>query len=247
MMSVATLLNDECADGAAMQGRHKGFLQDCPDGLLTEQVDKVYGGKCDGKFNLIHFEAMSSQKRKVPENSDVSRKTARCSAQQVAAILDSDDEETLGFDENYPSDELETDSDDNVDNDNDSESDSDNENPVDRLPDGSIEFEEFIRALSVTSRGNLDEKLQWAFQLYDVDNDSYITREEMYSIVDAIYQMVGNRQIAGTDQDETPQSRVDKIFDQMDKNHDNRLTMDEFKEGSKQDPKIVHALSLYTP
>ncbi|KAG1697193.1 Transient receptor potential-gamma protein [Nymphon striatum] len=72
--------------------------------------------------------------QKVPENGDVSRKTARCSAQQVAAILDSDDEETLGFDEDYPSDELETDSDDNVDNDNDSESDSDNENPVDRLP-----------------------------------------------------------------------------------------------------------------
>ncbi|KAG1714070.1 Bromodomain-containing protein 9 [Nymphon striatum] len=77
---------------------------------------------------------MSSQKQKVPENGDVSLKTARCSAQQVAAILDSDDEETLGFDEDYPSDELETDSDDNVDNDNDSESDSDNENPVDRLP-----------------------------------------------------------------------------------------------------------------
>ncbi|KAG1678569.1 putative elongator complex protein 3 [Nymphon striatum] len=77
---------------------------------------------------------MSSQKRKVPENGDVSRKTARCSAQQVAAILESDDEETLGFDEDYPSDELKTDSDDNVENDNDSESDSDNENPVDRLP-----------------------------------------------------------------------------------------------------------------
>ncbi|KAG1663170.1 Cleavage and polyadenylation specificity factor subunit 6 [Nymphon striatum] len=77
-------------------------------------------------------------KEKVPENGDVSRKTARCSAQQVAAILDSDDEETLGFDEDYPSDELETDSDDNVDNDNDSESDSDNENPVDRLPESDI-------------------------------------------------------------------------------------------------------------
>ncbi|KAG1715040.1 Renin receptor [Nymphon striatum] len=64
--------------------------------------------------------------------------TAQCSAQQVAAILDSDDEETLGFDEDYPSDELKTDSDDTVDNDNDSESDSDNDNPVDRLPDEGI-------------------------------------------------------------------------------------------------------------
>ncbi|KAG1689102.1 Periodic tryptophan protein 1 [Nymphon striatum] len=76
----------------------------------------------------------SSQKRKVPENGDVSRKTARCSAQQVAAILDSDDEETLCFDEDYMSDELETDSDDNFCNDNDSERDSDNENPADNLP-----------------------------------------------------------------------------------------------------------------
>ena len=29
-----------------------------------------------------------------------------------------------------------------------------------------------------------------AFRLYDVDNDGYITRKEMYDIVDAIYQMV---------------------------------------------------------
>lgn len=32
--------------------------------------------------------------------------------------------------------------------------------------------------------------LPGAFRLYDVDNDGYITRDEMYNIVDAIYQMV---------------------------------------------------------
>lgn len=34
-----------------------------------------------------------------------------------------------------------------------------------------------------------------AFRLYDVDNDGYITREEMYNIVDAIYQMVVSNRI----------------------------------------------------
>ena len=70
-----------------------------------------------------------------------------------------------------------------------------------------------------------------AFRLYDVDNDGYITRQEMYDIVDAIYQMVGTQPVS--EEENTPQKRVEKIFDQMDKNHDDKLTLEEFKEGSK--------------
>lgn len=101
-----------------------------------------------------------------------------------------------------------------------------------------------------------------AFKLYDVDNDGYITREEMYDIVGAIYEMLGNtaklnaaaaakaaddvaRQ-AGTD-DESPNVRVDRIFELLDSNCDNKLSLQEFMEGSEQDPKIVQALSLYAP
>lgn len=47
-----------------------------------------------------------------------------------------------------------------------------------------------------------------------------------------------------TDVENAPQKRVDQIFSQMDKNHDEKLTLEEFKEGSKADPRIVEALSL---
>ena len=55
-----------------------------------------------------------------------------------------------------------------------------------------------------------------AFNLYDLDQDGCITRDEMVDIVDAIYCMVGGDILDLPSDEDTPEKRVDKIFAQMD-------------------------------
>ncbi|KAG9317581.1 hypothetical protein JVU11DRAFT_1789 [Chiua virens] len=119
-------------------------------------------------------------------------------------------------------------------------------NVFDENKNGTIDFKEFICALSVTSRGRLDEKLKWAFQLYDIDKDGFITYDEMLQIVAAIYKMTGQMVKPPADED-TPEKRVHKIFSNMDRDKDAKLTYDEFVEGSKQDPTIVQVTRHFSP
>ncbi|CAB1322113.1 unnamed protein product [Coregonus sp. 'balchen'] len=52
-------------------------------------------------------------------------------------------------------------------------------NAFDMDRNGSIRFEDFVIGLSVLLRGSVTEKLNWAFNLYDINKDGYITKEKM--------------------------------------------------------------------
>lgn len=60
------------------------------------------------------------------------------------------------------------------------------------------------------------------------------------SSLQAIYKMVGTVIMMRMNQDGlTPQQRVDKIFTKMDKDKDDQISLEEFKEAAKSDPSIV--------
>lgn len=52
--------------------------------------------------------------------------------------------------------------------------------------------------------------------MYDLDNDGFITRDEMLSIVGSIYKMVGDS-VKLSEHENTAEKRVDRIFKMMDK------------------------------
>ncbi|CAH1989853.1 unnamed protein product [Acanthoscelides obtectus] len=78
-------------------------------------------------------------------------------------------------------------------------------------PSQSLNFQDFVQNLSILSRGSLEEKLQWAFSLYDINGDGYITREEMTDIVTAIYDLMG-KMVEPCIEECTVTERVDRIF-----------------------------------
>ncbi|XP_014863788.1 PREDICTED: Kv channel-interacting protein 4 isoform X2 [Poecilia mexicana] len=117
-------------------------------------------------------------------------------------------------------------------------------NAFDTDHNGSVSFEDFVMGLSILLRGTVQEKLIWAFNLYDINKDGYITKEEMLDIMKAIYDMMGKCTYPVL-KEETPRQHVEVFFQKMDKNKDGVVTIDEFIDCCQNDENIMRSMHLF--
>ncbi|CAK9303814.1 unnamed protein product [Gordionus sp. m RMFG-2023] len=110
-------------------------------------------------------------------------------------------------------------------------------NTFDKNHSGCVAFEDFVKELSLICKGTMEEKLNWAFNLYDINGDGVISKEEMTKIVFSIYELLYNvidaqepKEIkrAHHDLEVVVKTHVDRIFKKMDINSDGFVSSEEF-------------------
>ncbi|XP_051993300.1 Kv channel-interacting protein 4 isoform X1 [Xyrauchen texanus] len=117
-------------------------------------------------------------------------------------------------------------------------------NAFDKDQNGSLSFEELVCDLSVLLRGTTEEKLNWAFNLYDINKDGQITKEEMLDILKSIYDLMG-KSIHPRLKEEALKQHVQTFFHKMDINKDGAITIDEFIDCCEKDENIMQSLKIF--
>lgn len=65
--------------------------------------------------------------------------------------------------------------------------------------------------LSILSRGTMDEKLRWIFNLYDLNRDGKVTKDELVLVVTSIYDLMGKYTNPAIDE-ATPRQHAETVF-----------------------------------
>ncbi|KAM4597606.1 calaxin-like [Polymixia lowei] len=113
----------------------------------------------------------------------------------------------------------------------------------DKDNDSFVNVKEWIEGLSVFLRGTLDEKIKYCFDVYDLNSDGYISREEMF-------QMLKNsliREPTEEDPDEGVKDLVEITLKKMDHDHDSRLSYADFEKAVREENLLLEAFGPCLP
>ncbi|XP_071373327.1 guanylyl cyclase-activating protein 2-like [Centroberyx affinis] len=106
--------------------------------------------------------------------------------------------------------------------------------------DNTLDFLEYVAALHLVLRGNLEDRLKWSFKIYDKDGNGKLDRQEVKNLIRIIYKIKLQR----SDSTMTPNEACDRIFELVDQNSDGQISLTEFMEGAQKDEWVMNLLKL---
>ncbi|KAG7956298.1 hypothetical protein I3843_11G117400 [Carya illinoinensis] len=106
--------------------------------------------------------------------------------------------------------------------------------------DGVIEFEEFVRSLSVFHpEASQEEKVAFAFQIYDIWKSGFIEREE---VKEMLLEFLKDSDMFLSD--DIIESIIEKTFEEADMKRDGKIDMEEWKEFVSRNPSILNNMTI---
>ncbi|KAL6428768.1 hypothetical protein ACFW04_007972 [Cataglyphis niger] len=113
----------------------------------------------------------------------------------------------------------------------------------DREIEGVIRLEPWIMGLDVFLRGNLRDRITFCFRVYDLNNDGYITKDE-------IFQLLKNcliKQPGEEDPDEGVKDLSELALRKLDVDHDGKISFRDYEIAIKEEPLLLEAFGQCLP
>ncbi|XP_067009300.1 calaxin [Anabrus simplex] len=113
----------------------------------------------------------------------------------------------------------------------------------DRYNDGVIRLEEWVCGLSVFLRGTTEERTAFCFLVYDLNNDGFLTRDEMFHLLrNCLIKHPGDE-----DPDEGVKDLVELALRKLDTDKDGKVSFDDFQSAVLQEPLLLEAFGQCLP
>ncbi|XP_076284120.1 calaxin-like [Lasioglossum baleicum] len=107
----------------------------------------------------------------------------------------------------------------------------------DRENEGIIRLEPWIMDLDLYLRGSLREKIEFCFKVYDLNNDGFITRDEIFQL----FKKCLMKQPGEEDPDEAVKDLSELVLKKLDVDRDGKISFQDYKLAVMEEPLLLEA------